>query len=244
MRTGDEFRDDEIADPAVSARYRATASESSPAQLDRKILQEAKLEASIGAKSLPLISWLRPVTFLATAGLCVALLLEFAEYQEYAGPSGAPVDVLEAAPEFAADRTLPAPSAAEENIEPAKNVASPGNPPASLDRSLDNANDFRRAASDTAGQVRAVESAADATLQEMPRDVPKQALAASDSESQLADLPAADMPVADIRCTDEQRQDAQQWWLCIKQLRSTGLETQAQIEAQGFHDAYPEFSPQ
>ena len=226
MTTGDDFRDVEIADSAVSARYRATASESSPTRLDRKILQEATLDVSFGAKSFPLISWLRPVTFLATAGLCVALLLEFAEFQDYAGPSGEP--------EFAADRTLPAPSAAEENIEPAKNVASPGRSPVSLDRSLDNANDFRRAASDTAGQVRAVESAADATLQEMPRDVPKQAPAVSDSDSQVADL----------RCTDEQRQDAQRWWLCIEQLRNTGQETQAQIEAQSFRDAFPEFSPQ
>jgi len=234
MTAGDEFRDGEIADSVVSARYRATASESSPVQLDRKILQEATLEVSFGAKQFPLVSWLRPVTFLATAGLCVALLLEFAEYQDYAGPLSAPVDVLETAPEFSSDRTLPAPSVAEENIEPTKNVASPGSSPASPDRSLDNAIDFRRAASDTAGQVRAIESAADATLQEMPRDVPKQALAASDSESQVADL----------RCTDEQRRDAQRWWLCIEQLRSTGLETQAQIEAQSFRDEYPEFSPQ
>ncbi len=234
MTTGDDFRDVEIADSAVSARYRATASESSPKRLDRKILQEATLDVSLGAKPFPLISWLRPVTFLATAGLCVALLLEFAEYQDYAGPSGVPADVLETAPEFAADRTLSAPSAAEENIEPAKNVASPGSSPATLDRGLDNANDFRRAASDTAGQVRAVESAADATLQEMPRDVPKQVPAVSDSDSQ----------VADFRCTDEQRQDAQRWWLCIEQLRNTGQETQAQIEAQSFRDTFPEFSPQ
>jgi len=239
MTTDDEFRNDEIADSAVSARYRTTASESSPTRLDRKILQAATLEASIGAKSFPLISWLRPVTFLATAGLCVALLLEFAEYQEYGGPSSAPVDVLETAPEFTADRTRPAPSVTDENIEPAKNVASPGNGPASPDRNRDNASDFRRAASDTAGQVRAVESAADATLQEMPRDVPKQAFAASDSESQ-----AADLQVIDLQCTDEQRQEARQWWLCINQLRSTGLDTQAQIETQSFRDTYPEFSPQ
>ena len=77
-----ENQDRELADPAVTAAYRDTASELSPPRLDQKILREAAREVTKYRKSSWSIGWLRPVAFVATAGLSIALLLELTEFQD------------------------------------------------------------------------------------------------------------------------------------------------------------------
>lgn len=234
MSNSDEIRNGEISDPDVSSAYRATAVEITPTRLDEKILREAARETSADAPSFRFISWLRPVTFVATAGLCVALLLPFTQTENYDSPSGMPVEMHAISPGPAADTSLTAPpSVNRESIEPAGNPAGAEPGPASAGGSISDADDFRRAASDTAGQVRAVESAADATLQEMPRDLSQEASVERKSETGFSDR----------RCTEEQRQDADEWWSCIRTLRATGLDTQAQIEAKDLRNTYPSYSP-
>ncbi|GMR17152.1 MAG: hypothetical protein BMS9Abin32_211 [Gammaproteobacteria bacterium] len=69
----------DIADAVVSATYRSLADEAAPAELDAAILREATAAARPGKAAAGIANWLRPAVFVATAGLSLALLLEFSD---------------------------------------------------------------------------------------------------------------------------------------------------------------------
>ncbi len=173
----------EMSDMAVSAAYRAAAIEISPLELDNKILRAATLEVRSKSKPEWAIGWLRPVTFLATAGLSIALLLEFSEMQDFGRPSGIDMNAFELAPGIAAGKDMSAqPAAAKADAERPGNAAEDKSSepaaatsrPDQLQRNVDNdnANSFNQAANDAAKQVRAVDAAANAALSEMPGTSP------------------------------------------------------------------------
>ena len=63
-------------DPAVSAAYRATATERTPPALDESVLRNAKAAAKYSGLRGFTAFWFRPLAFVATLGLSLALLLE------------------------------------------------------------------------------------------------------------------------------------------------------------------------
>ena len=65
-------------DNEVSAAYQAVADESAPAHLDRRVLRQA---AAAGSKWFEKysFSFLRPITFVATLGLSLAIVLQFSD---------------------------------------------------------------------------------------------------------------------------------------------------------------------
>lgn len=69
----------DIADTVVSATYRSLADEAAPAELDAAVLREATAAARPGKATAAFGGWLRPAVFVATAGLSLALLLEFSD---------------------------------------------------------------------------------------------------------------------------------------------------------------------
>ncbi len=69
-RPGDE------SDPLVSASYRATATERTPPELDAAVLKKAEAAPNDTGLRRFTAFWFRPLAFVATLGLSLALLLE------------------------------------------------------------------------------------------------------------------------------------------------------------------------
>ena len=235
----------EMTDMTVSAAYRAAANESSPADLDEKILRAASKEIKGESKPAWTMGWLRPVTFLATAGLSIALLLEFSEMQDFGLPSGTDMSAVPLAPDFAVDKDMSAqPAAAKADAERpgdaaediADRPATAASRPDPLSRSVDSddANSFSQAANDAAKQVRAVDAAANAALTEMPETSP---LSENASTAAAASDAARDLS----QCTETQRANPDEWLLCASDLDDAGQTSQAKIELQNLKKAYPSF---
>jgi hypothetical protein len=66
-------------DETVTAAYRNLASESSPARLDAIILRDAAKPLRSGNGGFWGDAWFRPVTFVATLGLSLALILQLSD---------------------------------------------------------------------------------------------------------------------------------------------------------------------
>ena len=66
-------------DETVTAAYRDLASESSPARLDTIILRDAAKPLRSGHGGFWEDAWFRPVTFVATLGLSLALILQLSD---------------------------------------------------------------------------------------------------------------------------------------------------------------------
>jgi hypothetical protein len=60
----------------VSTDYRSIATEKVPAWLDKKVLRDAAADPSKSPFAAAFVRWARPLVFVATAGLSLALLLE------------------------------------------------------------------------------------------------------------------------------------------------------------------------
>jgi hypothetical protein len=225
MTNDDHNPHTDIMAAEVSARYRASAVEMTPAELDRTILQQAAAEVRNGNSVGWGLSWLRPATFVAMLGLTVALLLEFGQYERAAPGMSDRIATLDA-------ESLPA------NKRNADGDA------------------FRSAVNATAKQVRDVDASADIILKEMPgsEDVdasgnvtPKEMPTAEGAVATA--IPAAAALASDTatelpRCSDAQRQNAAEWWLCIADLRSNGFQDAAELEADDFQHAFPDYIAQ
>ena len=74
-------------DPEISAEYRALATETTPNKLDTIVLRAASKAVKSGSSTSWGATWYRPVTFVATLGLSLALLLELSEVQVFAPPA-------------------------------------------------------------------------------------------------------------------------------------------------------------
>jgi len=77
MKDDKTFRSSDNVPPELSAQYRALATEQAPAALREQVMRQAKKAAR---KTLPqgrFSAWLRPAAFVVTAGLALAVVLEF-----------------------------------------------------------------------------------------------------------------------------------------------------------------------
>ncbi len=74
-------------DPEISAQYQALAKDTTPTDLDRIVLREAAKAVKSGGSAGRSAAWYRPVTFVATLGLSLALLLELSEIPLFDPPS-------------------------------------------------------------------------------------------------------------------------------------------------------------
>ncbi len=150
-----------------------------------------------------------------------------------------------------ADTVVPAQSSFEraeaDSVQPGSATA-PAPPqsradPTPLNHGNADTDAFKEAANATAKQVREVDASADATLQEMPETKPAAEPTAGSAIPALGAV-ALDIAVERQQCTDNQRINAEEWWLCIGKLRNAGHQDEAELELQQLQDAYPQFSPQ
>jgi len=74
MNQDEDLNNDDTLHAGVSALYKELANESVPTRLDRSVLRKAA--ASKGKAAYLFNGWLRPATFVATVGLCLAILVQ------------------------------------------------------------------------------------------------------------------------------------------------------------------------
>lgn len=86
MTDNDDSLQNYGGDPEVSAHYRAFAQETTPNRLDKIVLRAASKAVRGGNQTGWGATWYRPVTFVATLGLSLALLLEISEFQFFDPP--------------------------------------------------------------------------------------------------------------------------------------------------------------
>ncbi len=86
MTDNDESLANDEHDPEVSAQYRALATETTPNKLDKAVLRAASKAVKSKNSTGWSTTWYRPVTFVATLGLSLALLLELSEFQLFDPP--------------------------------------------------------------------------------------------------------------------------------------------------------------
>ena len=86
MTNNDDMQPNLEHDPEVSAQYRDLAKEAAPQELDKIVLRAARKAASKNGSAGWGVSWYRPATFVATLGLCLALLLEIGDFQIFDPP--------------------------------------------------------------------------------------------------------------------------------------------------------------
>lgn len=70
-------------DPAVSATYRAMAQETVPPGVDDAVLKQARRAIDSPSFIVRLSGWLRPLAFVATAGLSLALIVQLSNMPDY-----------------------------------------------------------------------------------------------------------------------------------------------------------------
>ena len=73
-------------DPGVSATYREMARETVPTDVDAAVLRQARQAVESRSGIARLTGWLRPLTFVATAGLSLALIVQLSNTPDYRIP--------------------------------------------------------------------------------------------------------------------------------------------------------------
>jgi len=251
------------SDPKVSAEYRAIATERTPPGLDAEVLKKA--EAAVGDSGLRDFTafWFRPLAFVATLGLSLALLLELTQAPdlqsvrsteaEFGRPESksivedpAPADIG-ATTDVRGRVDLPTqsmrttePSAAAPAISRGYDEAiSPPatliSPPTDEHYSADFANSLEESARSTQERDRA---RADALLElrQFQADNVTQAenVAGLRTTANLVGVVARP-------CTAEQLAVSATWWQCITDLEEAGRHAEAKVELDLFNTAHPDF---
>lgn len=215
------------SDHVVSAAYRAVAIERTPSELDAKVLDEARA----GTADTPLrrftALWFRPVAFVATLGLSLALILELTDTVKEqsvtaieAGSSRPEARQFESVPTTVAPRT-DTPAGKDRAVEPP-------DPAAESAKSGRVSADFADMIDAGSKQMREAESVSKAAFQGLVQSA-ETSPAASSQETRP--------------CRDTDDAEPSLWWECISALREAGRRDEADFELALFRAAYPDYEP-
>ena len=195
----------------VSETYRDIAKETSPANLDDKVMAMARQEARTRYGLAR--AWIRPVAWAATIGLNFAFILEMTYFSDDAPPVDASIPAsVDSDAGKDADPALEAPAFKR---APAAVVAAP------------------EIKANEAPALREAEERADAAAASYAEDVP-----AAQLRRERASLPLADTV---DHCDAEDRNDADSWYRCVLALRERGLDEAADAELDALREAFPDF---
>ena len=219
---------DEPGDPQVSAAYREMADERTPEHLDHMILNAARGAATPRWNAA--IAWLRPAAWVATIGVCLAIVIEIALLPDQEPPD------FEHLPNEAATPVVPA--AESRRLEKARPQAAdvqklqPMQEPGAA-----TASDRPARFDDADAALRTRESALEeAESRQRPL---------SEEKSPAAFLGTA--PVAGLAqevateryCDESQTADPNAWLECILELERQGLHEAARLERELLAEAFP-----
>ena len=207
---------DETVDPRVSAAYRELADERSPGHLDHAILNAARGAAK--PRWNRAVAWLRPAAWVATIGVCLAIVIEIALLPEQDPAGLAPVseDALPATATKRLERAAP------QTAEPA--AARPAQK-LSRDRLEE-----RQGRSDEAEALNRLQDS----------DAEGAVVRGETAPLQLQSAPASARELATERyCDESQTVDPNTWLACILELERQGLLDAARLERDLLTQAFP-----
>lgn len=219
---------DESVDPRVSAAYRETADERTPEHLDHVVLNAARSAAKPRWNTA--IGWLRPAAWVATIGVCLAIVVEIALLDDE-GTAGMDSLTPGAAPP-AAISPVSAPATKSERFEKtapaagepatAKSVREPAPEP-----SADSA--ARRDEGDRIQRARELRQQGTVIEDTGPNRMLHMAPATSSLEEALTEH----------YCDETQTIDPNSWLECILELERQGLHDAARLERERLVEAFP-----
>lgn len=214
------IKPDETVDPRVSAAYRDMADERAPEHLDHVVLNAARGAAKPRWKSA--VAWLRPAAWVATIGVCLAIVIEISllQDQDITDFDGLREDT---------EATYPAESMRLEKADPQTaepSAARPAQKPSS------------RTSDDTRGRSE------EADVMERMQELELRGAVLKDETAPLqlqsAPVPASADEFAEERhCDESQTADPNTWLACILELERQGLYDAARVERELLTEAFP-----
>lgn len=211
---------EETVDPRVSAAYREMANERSPEHLDHVILNAARAAAK--PRWNRAVAWLRPAAWVASIGVCLAIVVEIALLPEPEPAGFAPA--AEQAPVAPAAEARRFEKAAPQAAEPAR-VAPVTKPSVGISADRQQRQDEAKLLE----RVREREQHAEIDEDLAPTSFLQSAPAAAVSEE-----------VATERyCDESQTADPNTWLECILELERQGLHDAARLERDLLAEAFP-----
>ena len=201
---------DEPVDPRVSAAYREMADERTPEHLDHVILNAARGAAK--PRWNKAVAWLRPAAWVATIGVCLAIVVEISLL-----PDPEPADFDGVSP-AAAPPAAASPAAANRLEKAAPRIAEPSEYPARRSDELDASDQVRELRQQGARQ----EDTAPAALR---YSAPATSLAEEAVTERYCDETATADPNAGLEC--------------ILELERQGLHEAARLERQRLALTFP-----
>ncbi len=253
-----DTRNDPLIDPALSDHLKSIPGETTPTGLDAAILREAKRAIRADNRSGTTAAWFRPLAFVVTVGLSLAIILELSESgilapasdpDRVASPagSGPPAAMPNGSRGNRDQATLnelkrqeKTPTAARQaedaviatdTLRPEQASSSkmqPESPPPQGTR---------------AGEAFSVESEkAMQRLQVLDADRETASPSRAASPAQDAAPGAAGLETSSsAACPDAQRTTPDAWWKCIESLRRSGQQAAADRETESLRKAFPDF---
>ena len=199
-------------DEELIKSYRSIADEEVPSHLDQIVLKIASLDARNNSFFNWFLPWMRPATFVATAGLSLAVLIELSEISF-----------------FEWDSSLP--SAGESQAEDNSNNVSTTTEPARLRA----AGTAELANSGTLQKFESEATESSSRMQEIGQTAKHRSLG---SERSIGFSPSQ----VSNACKDADTKSIDAWLECIAKLKADGLAGEADIEIKRLLLAHPDFS--
>lgn len=249
-------------DPQVSAHYASLADEVTPANLDQAILRNAARAVRADNRRGSFGAWFRPVAFMATVGLSLAIILDLSDTSIFTPPADMPAETVSPMP-AAVDDTADVVGKNRSDpqvidfIRQEKSGSAPGLTIGTVEKAV----------GETRGQTTAENPAPEPAQEEIAPvgDVFSTEVestrrrideAESASGAYLQPQPGAEAPLAEpferaptlnlyiaepLRCTDEQRAELVKWWQCIEELEKSGQPKIADRELEYLLTEFPDF---
>ncbi len=230
--TDRHMKQDESGDPRVAAAYRQLADERTPEHLDHVILNAAR--AAARPRWNRAVAWLRPAAWVATIGVCLAIVVEISMLPDQEQPE------FDSLPQEAAPAAAPATET--KRLEKAQ-------PRVDEVQKMQRMQETKPAKA-SGLPTRSEDSDASAALElgeSMPEEAERRVRQHSVSDLQApasvpVSAPAADLAqeVASERyCNESETADPNAWLECILELERQGLHDAARLERELLVEAFP-----
>lgn len=238
------------SDPVVTEAYRELAQERTPAHLDHVVLNEARKAARTGRRRE--ISWLRPVAWVTTIGLCLAIVLEITDpvpredTPVTSAPASGHKESRGDAPALRQKRAEPQPTvleSAHSRDEDAARVADRPLPAAAEIEAEEVMPGIRSEEHKNEGtSLTGVESVEHSDTM-MLQDVEERARVQEGAASAAARPLGKSMKFAEVEseryCNEQETSTPDTWVDCIMRLQQEGLHDEARLEHERLQETYP-----
>ncbi len=230
-------------DPGVSATYRNLARETTPPELDRKILSMA----ATGSRSRYGLAraWIRPVAWAATIGLSLAFVLEMSQLRDapmqQMETSSEPAGSVEILKEVVIQDEAPArtstPAAKQTALSPVAASPATDDPAPQVETELlrDKASLSVEFEADDMSMLQEAEEQARARVGSA--QAPVEAIEAARFDAAIS-LEKKEKSEA---CDAQARTSGETWYACIEDLRRNGAPVAADTELEALRIEFPEF---